>query len=276
MPIIVTGATGFIGSYVIEELLRRNFEVYVTARDVEKAKSHKWYSKVVFHPYSIGDQMSILDKNFFAKGQILIHLAWDGLPDFKSEAHTQTYLPKHLYFLKTLHHLGVKRMLITGTCLEYGLQEGELYEETPTLPITSYGIAKNELRLSLEQLDIELVWARLFYMYGKGQNAKSILMQLQKALDENEKQFNMSLGEQERDYLPVEKVAEFLVHLALHPDARGVFNCSSGKPIKIIDLVQNYLSAKNAEIFLNLGYYNYPDYEPFKFWGSNKKILQLT
>ena len=40
----------------------------------------------------------------------------------------------------------------------------------------------------------------------------------------------------------------------------------------ICKLVQNYLDEHSAKIKLNLGYYPYPDYEPFAFWGDTKKL----
>ena len=58
-------------------------------------------------------------------------------------------------------------------------------------------------------------WIRLFYMYGEGQNPNSLLSQLQTALQNGDQEFNMSGGEQERDYLPIEKVAEYIVTIAL-------------------------------------------------------------
>ena len=85
----------------------------------------------------------------------------------------------------------------------------------------------------------------------------------------------MSGGEQLRDYLPVEKVAEYIVKISMQDKIRGIINCCSGKPISIRKLVENYLSEKNASIELNMGYYEYPDYEPMAFWGDNKKLMKI-
>ena len=63
--------------------------------------------------------------------------------------------------------------------------------------------------LSLKK-DFNLQWARIFYMFGKGQNSNSIISQLDFAIKNNQKVFHMSGGEQLRDYLPVEKAAEKL------------------------------------------------------------------
>ncbi|GAI93187.1 unnamed protein product [marine sediment metagenome] len=85
----------------------------------------------------------------------------------------------------------------------------------------------------------------------------------------------MSGGEQLRDYLPVEKVAEHIVKISMQDKIGGIINCCSGKPISIGKLVENYLAEKNKNIELNLDYYPYPDYEPMAFWGDSTKLNKV-
>jgi dTDP-6-deoxy-L-talose 4-dehydrogenase (NAD+) len=85
----------------------------------------------------------------------------------------------------------------------------------------------------------------------------------------------MSGGEQLRDYLPVEVVAENIVKIALQNKIQGIINNCSGQPISIRRLVEEYLQKTGAKIDLNLGYYPYPIYEPHAFWGCTKKITEL-
>ena len=112
-------------------------------------------------------------------------------------------------------------------------------------------------------------------MYGKGQNPNSLLSQLDKALSDNQEVFNMSGGEQVRDYLPVEKVAEYIVDIALQQQIEGIVNCCSGEPVSIREFVKEYLNRKNKRIQLNLGYYPYTDYEPMHFWGDTTKLKMI-
>lgn len=112
-------------------------------------------------------------------------------------------------------------------------------------------------------------------MYGKGQNPKSLLSQLEIALDRGDVIFNMSGGEQQRDYLPIETVASNIVKIALQNKINGIINCCSGTPITVKQLVVNYLEKKHQSILLNLGYYPYPDYEPMHFWGDDKKFKNI-
>jgi dTDP-6-deoxy-L-talose 4-dehydrogenase (NAD+) len=94
-----------------------------------------------------------------------------------------------------------------------------------------------------------------------------LLAQLDKAIAEGAKEFNMSGGEQLRDYLPVETVAENIVRAAIDPAMNGIYNCCSGVPVSVKAMVENHLANKNLKIRLNLGCYPYNDYEPMAFWG---------
>jgi len=275
MKVLVTGATGFVGRYVVNELLRHEHHVIATSRNLDKARSYGWFSEVQYIPYNL----NVVQENFFQffqQPELLIHLAWEGLPNYKGLFHIEENLLFNYRFLKNMLEHGLKHLVVTGTCFEYGMQSGALSEDMEAKPDNPYGLAKDTLRKFLEQLqkkiDFKLKWVRLFYMYGKGQSPNAILSQLDKALENGETDFNMSGGEQLRDYLPVEKVAEYIVKIVMQDKIHGVINCCSGTPISIKSLAENYLKKKQKSIHLNLGYYPYPDYEPMAFWGDDKKL----
>lgn len=275
--ILVTGATGFIGNYVIDELLRNNYEVIATSSGEEKAKAAGWFGRVRYIPFDLKHiDNSINYYSFFGGPDIMIHLAWEGLPNYKNAFHIEENLPRHFLFLSNMINNGLKDLAVTGTCFEYGMKEGCLNEEMETEPANPYALAKDSLRKKLELLTAEkhihFKWIRLFYMYGKGQSPNSLFSQLDKALAEGETVFNMSGGEQERDYLTVEQVAENIVRIAVQNKVEGIINCCSGNQVKIKDLVQQYLEEKKQTITLNLGFYPYTDYEPMRFWGDTKKL----
>jgi nucleoside-diphosphate-sugar epimerase len=280
MKVLVTGATGFIGNYVVEELLRHNCSVIASSANQKKAEQALWFNKVTYIPFDFASFAS--DGNyysFFSEPDLMIHLAWEGLPNYKSSFHEEINLPRHLAFLLNLITNGLNDLTITGTCFEYGMQEGCLSEDMPALPTNPYGKAKDTLRKELEQLQTRhpfaFKWARLFYMYGKGQNPNSLLSQLDKALAKGEQVFNMSGGEQVRDFLPVEKVAANIVRIALQKKISGVINCCSGEPVTVKVFVKNYLEKQNQKITLNPGFYPYPDYEPMRFWGDVAKLKKI-
>jgi len=164
----------------------------------------------------------------------------------------------------------VSQVLVAGTCLEYGFQNGPIPSTAETFPNNSYALAKDTLRKQLELLSREypfrFQWARLFYIYGKDQNPKSLLSQLDNAINNGETKFNMSGGEQLRDYLPIETAVQQIYDLYISGGS-GTYNICSGNPVSIRHLVENYIRKRGASIQLNLRYAPYLDYEPMAFWG---------
>lgn len=277
MKIAITGANGFIGRHVLTELLKHEIEIIAVMRNSIRPA---WLNKSI---HSVEVDISQFSPDCFEQmgcPEILIHLAWDGLPNYKSSYHLKTELPKQFNFLKAMIKSGLPSLFVTGTCFEYGMQSGLLSEGMQTKPDNPYGLAKNELRKQLETLKLSnpfnLTWARLFYMYGQGQSDTSLFAKLKEAVMRGDKVFNMSGGEQIRDYLPVEEIARQIVKLAIVQRDIGVVNICSGKPISIHKLVEQWLYENNWNIELNLGYYPYPDYEPMAFWGDSSRVDSIS
>lgn len=276
MKIAVTGATGFIGRHVLAELESRSVEAIALVRSASAKPIGRSSSKVVdlnLHeaPSNAFDLMGRPD--------VLIHLAWSGLPNYKSLHHFEQELPAQYRFLKDLVESGLQNLVVAGTCFEYGMKSGALSEDTVPHPSNPYGFAKNALRCQLEFLKaihpFQLTWARLFYLYGDGQAESSLLPQLRQAAERGDQVFNMSGGEQLRDYLPVDEIAQHIVSLALLKKDTGPVNVCSGTPVSIRRLVEGWVKENGWSIRLNLGHYPYPDYEPMAFWGDSKKLSTL-
>lgn len=274
----MTGATGFVGRHLVEALLARGCQVKAVARRAEPANALPWVDRVEFVAADVHDDD--LDVVALAEGvDALAHLAWPGLPNYQSLFHFEHNLMADYRFIKKVVEAGVPHVLVTGTCFEYGLQNGPLDEQTAPQPANPYGLAKNTLRLFLEQLQREqpftLQWARLFYLHGVGQNPNSLLAALDRAIDAQAPVFDMSGGEQLRDYLPVETAAGYLAQLLGRREFNGVVNCSSGQPVSVRALVEARLRERGASLRLNLGHYPYPTHEPMAFWGVAERLQTL-
>ena len=273
MRMAVTGASGFVGRHVIAALLERGVAPVVTLRP--NAPVPPWLSGLEVVRLDISQLPA---DPFAALGQpdVLMHLAWGGLPDYRSPRHVDIELPEQASFLQELIARGLGTLVVTGTCFEYGMQSGELKEDVDTHPATAYGTAKDALRRLLEPLcadsSTRLTWARLFYIYGEGQSAGSLLPQLKRAVAGGKRAFDMSGGEQQRDYLPVSEAATHLISLALSGRAHGVVNVCSGKPVTVRALVECWIAESGWSIRPNLGVFPYPDYEPMAFWGDAARL----
>lgn len=276
MKVAVSGATGFVGHHVIAELERRGVPPTIVCRlerDVPAALAHLPVARVDLH--------SACDDVFAAIGRpdVLIHLAWGGLPNYRSRHHFEDELPSHYAFLACAVAGGLRNLVVTGTCFEYGMRDGALSEDLDPLPANPYGLAKDMLRRQLEFLrrdvPFDLTWARLFYMFGEGQAPTSLYPQLAAAVARGDATFAMSGGEQLRDYLPIDIVARHLVTLALAKCHHGVVNVCSGTPVSVRRLVEGWIAQHGWSITPDFGRYPYPDYEPLAFWGDATKLRDL-
>jgi nucleoside-diphosphate-sugar epimerase len=275
MKVAVTGASGFLGRHVLAALARRrDLQVTIASRAVESAADDlpKPWRRVRLDL----DDGNVSAFDALGRPDVVLHLAWEGLPNYKSHHHVEHEFPRQYRFLERLTADGLARLVVTGTCFEYGMADGELDEARPADPANPYAIAKDALRRSLQCLQSErrfaLVWARLFYLHGTGQAPSSLRSLFVAALARGDASFPMSAGEQLRDFLPADQAASALAALAVDTGADGIVNVCSGRPVSIRRLVEGWREEAVSTIRLELGRYPYPDYEPMAFWGSRRRL----
>ncbi len=274
----ITGATGFIGRYVLPLVLDANGDVTVACRDVSSVPK-EWANRARITQLDLADP----GENIFERlgcPDVLLHLAWGDLHNYRSPHHFETELSRHYRFLKSMVRSGLKTAVVTGTCFEYGMQSGCLAETTICQPSTPYGLAKHMLHRQLQFLQGEtpfnLIWTRLFYTFGEGQSPTSLWSQLKKAALAGETTFPMSGGEQLRDFLPVSELAGHLAQLALEPPRTGVINVCSGRPQSVRGLVESWIKTEGWSITPLLGCFPYTEYEPFAFWGARERLSSIV
>jgi CDP-glucose 4,6-dehydratase len=277
MKIAVTGATGFIGRHLCKALADAGHTLTVLCRD-DAHPALTWLAAQGVAPRVVKFDLADADDDIYARigsPDVVAHLAWAGVGNVQSREHMAVELPRQLNFLSRLINSGLPRLLVTGSCSEYGLQEGAMRETRVGEPSTWYGLAKLSLLRALEfarvECPFELLWTRPFYTYGEGQNPGSIYPQLLRAIADGEPEFRMSAGGQIRDYLPVGEMARLLAALTASRHT-GVVNVCSGRPVTVRAMVEQWLIGQRATIRLDAGYYPYRDFEPFAFWGDTARL----
>lgn len=275
LRIAVTGASGFLGMHVLEALARQDVDVVACSRRTPAAVDsprRRWVDMDLAAPGL--NPMQALDSP-----DLLFHLAWDGLPNYRDSNHLERELPRQIAFLDACLEAGLPRLAVSGTCLEYGLAEGQLEESRPAQPTTRYGEAKHRLHqhllARLDSRPFGLAWFRLFYLHGAGQAEGALLPQLNRAVRSGSARFDMSPGDQTRDFTPVTLAADAMVRIALAHANAGTVNICTGIGTRVIDLVRKRLLELGAPIELNAGAFDYPDYEPMHAWGDRQRMDAL-
>lgn len=277
MKIFVTGATGFIGQSLITNLLNQNHEIIALVRSVEKIKKFEWFNKV---NYIVKDLKNITKNDLDdINADIIYHLAWSNLPNYQDPIHIEKNLPEQIQFLKCVAESKIKKIIISGSCLEYGLQNGSLTETNSLHPTTFYGLAKISVFSMINYLknkfNLEFVWFRVFYVYGNHQNINSLYPSLISAIKNKDIVFRMSHGNQVRDFIHINDVVNYFLLPLNHINMNGVYNICSGKGMKVRDFVKNIIKLHGSEIKIDFNYYDVPSYEPLSFWGDNTKINKI-
>lgn len=222
MKILLTGATGWIGSHVARELLCLGHEVHATVREGSGRERIADLRELKIHVGAI-DALPI-------KPDLVISLAWIASPGRFLDSEDNFHC---LEVTKRLISKVDCRVIVSGSCFEFDTQIGKLSEDSPTLPTSIYARCKDELRQILVKRR-NSAWLRFFYQYGpwetRGRFVPSII---QAVLDD--KDAKLSPGDQKRDYLHVEDVATAVCAVA-ESKLEGTVNVGSGEAVKTGDI----------------------------------------
>ena len=277
MRVFITGASGFIGRYVVTELLKKKINVISLSRRKKYFKKRKIVK--VFN-FDIDKANIDFDKNFnyqIKENDVFLHLAWQGLPNHNSNVHLKKNLKYQKRFLAKVIKKKFKRVIITGTCAEVGKKDGPYHANIKTKPLNCYGKAKDLLRKWLfnkYKNNKNIIWLRIFYVYGDGQHRDSLYSSLKSALKKGKRVYKMSGGDQKRDFIKVEQVAKQICKIITTNKKMNnrIMNICSGRSTKVKIFVKSIIKKSNKKINLFLGYYPYNNKESMDFWGIRTKL----
>ena len=275
MKFVVTGSTGFVGRNTVRNLLNSGHQVIAVTTNTSISNDILEYidgSEVLIVNSLNEIPFDILSRN------VIVHCAWHNVQNILDNSHF-FHAFEQLQFLKKIGISKPAKLIITGTCYEFGTSVGPVSVAGIPLPNTPYAEAKDFVRRAAvkmisEDKNIDFTWARLFYMYGRGQHKKSVYTQLIDAIHRGDKVFNMSGGEQLYDYMGIKQVADALCTLAVTRSPSIVHVCN-GYPISLRRLVEEILKAEGCSLTLNLGHYPYRAQDSLAIWGAESFETQI-
>lgn len=185
MNIVATGATSFVGSGAVKELLRRGHRVYAVVRRQSQKTGRlfadgKQPENLVLIEEDLGN-LAALSERIAEPCQVFLHMGWKGAgSDSRASLDIQRENAEDsLKAVQAAKALGCRRFLFTGSQAEYGIHRGLMDEETKCRPSSPYGEAKLRVRYEAERLCGELSMdyghVRIFSVYGVGDHPWSLL-----------------------------------------------------------------------------------------------------
>jgi len=236
--VLVTGATGFLGSHCLAPLVARGFEVVALYR--ERAPQEQPGVQWVRGDVMDRAEMHAVLERYAPKG--LFHLAWFVEPGkLIADPSNLSWIAASLDLIRAFRESGGERCTVSGSCYEYDWRFGYCVENvTPCEPDTLYGAAKDSLRRAfLAYCNVSGLsgsWGRAFFMYGPRENparlVSSVIISLLKGLPAKS-----SHGLQVRDYLHIQDVADGMVAL-FASQAGGAYNIAAGTSTTIREIVE--------------------------------------
>lgn len=245
--VLVTGATGFVGRHTLGPLLDNHFEVHALFSQglpVQKDERIHW------HEINLHDKQQIDTLFTTVSPTHLLHLAWYAKPkEYWTSPLNIDWIYSSIYLLNTFIKAKGKRAVVAGSCAEYDWSQGHCKEfSTPCLPATLYGRSKYALHLLTEPLaqssSLSLAWARLFFLFGAYEYPERLVPSAITTLLKK-KPFEVMNGNQIRDFLSVDQVAQALVAL-LDSDIKGPVNIASGQATALRDMITFIANRLNA------------------------------
>jgi nucleoside-diphosphate-sugar epimerase len=237
--ILLTGASGFIGSRAMVAMVEAGHDVYaVSSREREQLAGVRWLRGDLLDRDSAGELVAR------ARPEWLMHLAWTAEPGvYWTSPENLSWVEATLRLLRAFADVGGERAVLAGTCAEYewGSGSGICEEEsTPIRPRALYGVSKNATRTIAESFaaasGFEVCWGRIFFLYGPGEPAARLVPAVARALLQKQS-VPVSDGTQVRDFLHVDDVAGAFVAL-LESQVTGPVNIGSGQPITVRELIE--------------------------------------
>ena len=237
MNILVTGGTGFIGSAVIDVLSTLSANVLVLTR---RSKSNDTNGSIKFVQCDIEkhDEVATVLEKF--SPDVCVHLAWSGIPDFSLENCLKN-LSVSALFCEQVIAAGARKVVLAGSCWEYGHASGKVTEDMPARNPSEFAICKNALFQLITRLTegagVTVVNGRIFFAYGPGQRLASLVPSVVSSLQKGEKP-DIRNPSAAQDFIFVRDVAEALVQLAVSEKVdSGIYNIGSGLLLSIKDMV---------------------------------------
>ncbi len=279
--VIVTGATGTIGTALIKELIGHNIEVLVLCREGSPRNVNIPVSDLVSQKFASLDDFATLENDTGKAYDVFFHLAWDG-----TTGHARNDIPRQsrniqysLDAVELAKKFGCETFVGTGSQAEYGRVEGVLTPKTPVHPENGYGMAKLASGLMTRELAHQLgmrhIWIRVVSVYGSNDGAQTLVMSLISKLSHGESP-KMTKGEQMWDYLYSGDAANAFYLLGDKGIDGKTYVLGNGKAKPLYEYADAIRNIVNPEVAIDFGAIPYVEQQVMHLCADISDLTQDT
>lgn len=277
--VVLTGATGFIGSYLAEALVAQGYEVVALRRN----SSDAW------RVAAVADQLTWVSTDAAdwpqqlqaLRPDYLVHSAWLGVgvgqrDDWPSQVQNLTFT---MQLLQAVQHAGLKKVVMLGSQAEYGAFEGRIDESHPTLPTAAYGAVKvatlQLVRAFCEAHSIEWYWLRVFAVFGPREDAHWFVSFVAASLLRQQPP-DLTGCEQRYDYLFAKDLARAIVQtLSAAAGHSGSYNISANRATGLREIVDTLAALTHSAAGANYGALPYRPGQVMHMEGNSRKFAKV-
>jgi len=279
MNILVTGGSGFIGKTIIRQLVSFQKNIRILSLSLEDRIIYIQTDGVEWYSCDLSEKESYERRVIEFQPDIIIHLAWKGIPDFSLE-HCLFNINTAATFFSTVFKTKCKKIIVSGSCFEYNKAFGECMESDLCLSKDYFTWAKNTihdlLRFECEKRDITLCWARFFYVYGPMQRKDSLVPFLIHSLKSGVVP-DLRTPKNANDFIYVDDVGTGLSKMATLDIYPGIYNLGSGISTPVAEvsrIVENALYGKSG-LTSELERKTATNEQTVNFWANMEKTNHM-
>ncbi|MCC2547922.1 NAD(P)-dependent oxidoreductase [Hymenobacter sp. BT175] len=277
--VLLTGATGFIGSHIAEALLQAGHEVLA----LHRTSSDRWRLAGVAGPLTWinSDDANWEQVVVSLRPEFLVHSAWLGVSasqrdDWESQL---TNLSFTLQLLKLVAQGPIRRVVALGSQAEYGLFHGRVDEASETSPTSAYGAVKlatlEVLKAFCQGAGMEWCWLRVFSVFGPREDKHWFVSFVVDNLLANQPT-NLTACEQQYDYMFVRDLARAVTQVVgAEPGTSGVYNVSSNTATSLKTIVSAIQELTSSRSVINYGAVPYRPGQVMHMEGNSNRFRQV-
>lgn len=276
MNVLLTGATGFIGSHLARRLLRDGHRVSLLVRPSSRLEIlAPELSRFAVRIYD-GSYASLEAALEQAQPQIVMHLASLFLTRHRAEdipALLEANLAFPTQLLEAMCQAGVKNFVNTGTSWQH-------YQDQPYSPVNLYAASKQAFEALLayyaEAHGLRAVSLKLFDTYGPGDRRSKLFSLLRKCVRSGET-LKMSPGEQLLDLVYIDDVVEAFIQAGLRVSAvvrpeQYAVSAGTDARVSVQHLAQLYAELCGRELAIEWGGIPYRPREVMQPWSQYRLL----